>query len=143
MAKRFVWAVLYFCCGEPSAMSLAANLMRSMRSHGVHYNAGCSVVAGSCWKVSCIYPRHSTSSSSRSFMATVYYETGRHLIAASIALAVVDVIAVATKFWVRLSFKQSLLADDWLLVPATVRTTSTFLPTHIIVLLRRLLTRPS
>ncbi|PSN69537.1 hypothetical protein BS50DRAFT_490859 [Corynespora cassiicola Philippines] len=52
-------------------------------------------------------------------MAPVYFETGRHLIAASISLAVVDVIAVLTKFWVRLSLKQPLLADDWLLVPAT------------------------
>lgn len=55
-------------------------------------------------------------------MAPVYFETGRHLIAASISLAVVDVIAVLTKFWVRLSLKQPLMADDWLLVPATVRT---------------------
>ncbi|KAF2864799.1 hypothetical protein BDV95DRAFT_632637 [Massariosphaeria phaeospora] len=52
-------------------------------------------------------------------MAPVYFETGKHLIAASLALAVVDVIAVASKFWVRLSFKQPLMADDWLLVPAT------------------------
>ncbi|KAF2678697.1 hypothetical protein K458DRAFT_408747 [Lentithecium fluviatile CBS 122367] len=53
-------------------------------------------------------------------MASVYYETGKHLIAASIALVVVDIIAVATKFWVRLSLKQTLMADDWLLVPATI-----------------------
>lgn len=54
-------------------------------------------------------------------MASVYFETGKHLIAASISLMVVDIIAVATKFWVRLRLKQPLMADDWLLVPATVR----------------------
>ncbi|CAI6289858.1 unnamed protein product [Periconia digitata] len=53
-------------------------------------------------------------------MSSVYYETGRHLIAASIALAAVDVIAVAAKFWVRRKYKQGLKADDWLLVPATL-----------------------
>jgi hypothetical protein len=53
--------------------------------------------------------------------AGIYYEEGKHIIAASIAMAAVDVLAVAMKFWVRLSFKQPLKADDWLLVPATVR----------------------
>ncbi|KAH4802903.1 hypothetical protein HBI81_084900 [Parastagonospora nodorum] len=53
-------------------------------------------------------------------MATVYFETGKHLTAASISLMVVDIIAVAFKFWVRLRLKQPLMADDWLLVPATV-----------------------
>jgi hypothetical protein len=64
-------------------------------------------------------------------MASVYFETGKHLTAASISLMVVDIIAVAFKFWVRLRLKQPLLADDWLLVPATVRShTPPFTPPH-------------
>lgn len=52
-----------------------------------------------------------------------YYETPEHLIAASIALAVAIVVAVPLKFWTRLRMKQPLKADDWLLLPATVRQT--------------------
>ncbi|PVI08509.1 hypothetical protein DM02DRAFT_4507 [Periconia macrospinosa] len=56
-------------------------------------------------------------------MAFAYHETGRHLIAASITLAVVDLIAVAAKFWVRRRYKQGVKADDWLLLPPTLIST--------------------
>lgn len=49
-----------------------------------------------------------------------YYDTAPHVIAASVALPVVDIIAVALKFRTRQFQKQPLKADDWLLVPATV-----------------------
>jgi hypothetical protein len=51
-----------------------------------------------------------------------YHQTVPHVIAASIALSVVDVVAVSLKFWVRWMHNQALMADDWLLIPATVRT---------------------
>lgn len=50
-----------------------------------------------------------------------YYETAEHVIAASIALPIVDILAVALKFRVRRIQKQPWKADDWCLVPATVR----------------------
>lgn len=50
-----------------------------------------------------------------------YYETAPHVIAASIALPIVDIFAVALKFRVRRIQKQPFKADDWCLVPATVR----------------------
>ncbi|KAK2611831.1 hypothetical protein N8I77_005153 [Diaporthe amygdali] len=50
-----------------------------------------------------------------------YYETAAHVIAASVALPVVDILAVALKFKVRRIQKQPLKADDWSLVPATVQ----------------------
>lgn len=50
-----------------------------------------------------------------------YYETAEHVIAASIALPIVDVFAVALKFRVRRIQKQPWRADDWCLVAATVR----------------------
>ncbi|KAJ0120490.1 hypothetical protein J7T55_015219 [Diaporthe amygdali] len=51
-----------------------------------------------------------------------YYETAAHVIAASVALPVVDILAVALKFKVRRIQKQPLKADDWSLVPATLLT---------------------
>lgn len=50
-----------------------------------------------------------------------YYETAGHAMAASVALPVVDIIAVALKFRIRRIQKQPWKADDWCLVPATVR----------------------
>lgn len=50
-----------------------------------------------------------------------YYETAPHVIAASIALPIVDIFAVALKFRVRRIQRQPFKADDWCLVPATVR----------------------
>lgn len=55
------------------------------------------------------------------FAMAKYYETAPHVIAASISLLIVDILAVSLKFWVRHTAKQPLKADDWLLVPATVR----------------------
>lgn len=66
-------------------------------------------------------------------MAPVYFETGKHLILASMSLVAVDIIAVVAKFWVRLRFNQPLMADDWLLVPATVRTYTPWSTTNTIV----------
>ncbi|KAI6085049.1 hypothetical protein F4821DRAFT_241794 [Hypoxylon rubiginosum] len=51
-----------------------------------------------------------------------YYETAEHAITASVALSVVDMITVALKFWTRRIQKQPLMADDWLLVLATLLT---------------------
>lgn len=50
-----------------------------------------------------------------------YYETAEHVIAASIALPIVDILAVALKFRIRRIQKHPWKADDWCLVPATVR----------------------
>ncbi|KAL2278287.1 hypothetical protein FJTKL_14557 [Diaporthe vaccinii] len=53
-----------------------------------------------------------------------HYETAAHVIAASVALPVVDILAVALKFKVRRIQKQPLKADDWSLVPATFFTSA-------------------
>lgn len=58
-----------------------------------------------------------------------HYETAAHVIAASVALPVVDILAVALKFKVRRIQKQPLKADDWSLVPATVRRFSSLILT--------------
>jgi hypothetical protein len=50
-----------------------------------------------------------------------YYETAGHAIAAGVVLSIVDIITVALKFWTRIIRIQPLKADDWFLVPATVR----------------------
>jgi hypothetical protein len=51
----------------------------------------------------------------------VYYEIAGHNIAAGVVLSVVDIFTVALKFWTRRIQRQPLKADDWFLVPATVR----------------------
>ena len=49
-----------------------------------------------------------------------YYQTPGHVIAAGIVLSLVPIIAVAVRFTTRTKGKQSLKADDWLLLTATV-----------------------
>ena len=58
----------------------------------------------------------------------LYYETAGHSIAAGVVLSVLDTFVVALKLWTRRIQKQPLKADDWLLVPAAVRSPSTTMP---------------
>ncbi|OTB01758.1 hypothetical protein M426DRAFT_211617 [Hypoxylon sp. CI-4A] len=51
-----------------------------------------------------------------------YYMEPSHVIAVSIALSVVDIIAVALRVWARKIQNQPLKADDWLMIPATLVT---------------------
>ncbi|KAI0002685.1 plasma membrane protein Pth11-like protein [Xylariaceae sp. FL0662B] len=55
-------------------------------------------------------------------MSGQYYEKPSHLIAAGVALSVVDIIAVGCRFWLRQQHKLPLKLDDWLMVPATLMT---------------------
>lgn len=50
-----------------------------------------------------------------------YYMSPGHVIAAAVALSVVDIVAVALRFWTRKIQRQPPKADDWLMIPATVR----------------------
>jgi hypothetical protein len=50
-----------------------------------------------------------------------YYQTPGHVIAAGVVLSLMDILAVLLRFRARKVGKQPLKADDWLLVPATVR----------------------
>ncbi|KAI0025165.1 plasma membrane protein Pth11-like protein [Xylariomycetidae sp. FL0641] len=52
--------------------------------------------------------------------AQEYYDTPGHVIAAAVALSVVDIAAVTLRFLTRKSQKQPLKADDWLMIPATL-----------------------
>ncbi|PVH95162.1 hypothetical protein DM02DRAFT_509961, partial [Periconia macrospinosa] len=49
-----------------------------------------------------------------------YYQTAGHVIAAGMVLSVMDVIALVLRFRARIESKQPLMADDWLLLPATL-----------------------
>lgn len=49
-----------------------------------------------------------------------YYQTPGHVIAAGIALSLLDILVVAFRFKARRGAKQPLKTDDWLLLPATV-----------------------
>ncbi|KAI2465644.1 hypothetical protein F4781DRAFT_408416 [Annulohypoxylon bovei var. microspora] len=51
-----------------------------------------------------------------------YYMRPDHVVAAAIALSVVDIIAVALRFWARKIQRQPPKADDWLMIPATMMT---------------------
>lgn len=50
-----------------------------------------------------------------------YYQTPGHVIAAGMVLSALDIVAVILRFKARREGKQPLKADDWLLLPATVR----------------------
>lgn len=50
-----------------------------------------------------------------------YFETPGHVIAASIVVPVIDVLALAIRFHLRRRLKHGLKADDWLIFLATVR----------------------
>ena len=49
-----------------------------------------------------------------------YYQTPGHIVAAGIALPILDIAVVALRFASRLKSRQPLGPDDWLLIPATV-----------------------
>lgn len=51
---------------------------------------------------------------------TAYYMRPEQMVAAAVALSIVDVIAVAFRFWARKMQKLPPKADDWLMIPATV-----------------------
>ncbi len=51
------------------------------------------------------------------------YQTAGHTIATCIALAVLDIIVVALRFWTQRKMRVALKVDDWLVVIATVRYT--------------------
>ncbi|OTA67969.1 hypothetical protein K449DRAFT_324038 [Hypoxylon sp. EC38] len=50
-----------------------------------------------------------------------YYIRPGHVITTAVALSVMDIAAVALRFWVRRIQRQPSKADDWLMVPAAVR----------------------
>lgn len=49
-----------------------------------------------------------------------YYETPGHVIAAAVALSILDIVALFLRFYTRRRKNQGLKVDDWLLVPAAV-----------------------
>ncbi|KAI1772959.1 hypothetical protein F4818DRAFT_129498 [Hypoxylon cercidicola] len=51
-----------------------------------------------------------------------YYMRAENVIAASIALSILDIVAVALRFWARKVQKNPPRADDWLMIPATLVT---------------------
>ncbi|KAI1135650.1 hypothetical protein F5Y05DRAFT_167348 [Hypoxylon sp. FL0543] len=53
---------------------------------------------------------------------TGYYMRPGHVIAAAVVLSVVDIVAVALRFWARKIQRQPPKTDDWLMVPATLVT---------------------
>jgi hypothetical protein len=52
-----------------------------------------------------------------------YYQTSGHVVAAGVALALLNIGVVTMRFSGRIKEKQPLLMDDWLLLPATFLTT--------------------
>ncbi|KAI0135792.1 hypothetical protein F4814DRAFT_444598 [Daldinia grandis] len=54
--------------------------------------------------------------------APFYYMRPGHVIAAAIALSVIDIFVVGLRFWARKVQKQPLRADDWLMMPAALIT---------------------
>ncbi|KAI1370422.1 hypothetical protein F4677DRAFT_438484 [Hypoxylon crocopeplum] len=51
-----------------------------------------------------------------------YYMTPGHVVAAAVVFSVVDIIAVALRFWARKIQRQPPKMDDWLMIPATLVT---------------------
>ncbi|KAI1453282.1 hypothetical protein F4805DRAFT_381511 [Annulohypoxylon moriforme] len=51
-----------------------------------------------------------------------YYMRPEHVVAAAIALSIVDIVVVALRFWARKIQRQPPKADDWLMIPATIMT---------------------
>ncbi|KAI1134910.1 plasma membrane protein Pth11-like protein [Hypoxylon sp. FL0543] len=51
-----------------------------------------------------------------------YYQMPGHIIAASVALSLIDIIALILRIWTRKKQRQALKADDWLILPATLLT---------------------
>ncbi|KAI1092309.1 hypothetical protein F5B19DRAFT_212123 [Rostrohypoxylon terebratum] len=53
---------------------------------------------------------------------SAYYMRPEQMVAAAIALSIVDILAVAFRFWARKMQKEPPKADDWLVIPATLMT---------------------
>ncbi|KAI4862150.1 hypothetical protein F4820DRAFT_36600 [Hypoxylon rubiginosum] len=51
-----------------------------------------------------------------------YYMRAENVIAAAIALSILDIVAVALRFWTRKVQRNPPRADDWLMIPATLVT---------------------
>ena len=51
---------------------------------------------------------------------SAYWTEPRHFLGAAIGLSVLDIVTVAARFIARKTQRQSLKADDWLMVPAVV-----------------------
>ncbi|KAI1395162.1 plasma membrane protein Pth11-like protein [Hypoxylon fuscum] len=51
-----------------------------------------------------------------------YYDTPSHVIAAGVVLPLMDIVAIALRFWMRIKQRQGLKTDDWLMIPATALT---------------------
>ncbi|KAI1752989.1 hypothetical protein F4782DRAFT_530103 [Xylaria castorea] len=47
-----------------------------------------------------------------------------YVIAAAILLSLLDIIAVALRFWARTKYREAIKADDWLMLPATIIVTA-------------------
>ena len=53
-----------------------------------------------------------------------YYQSRPSILSVVVALPVLNIVAVALRIYVRKKQRQSLLADDWLTLPALVHTSS-------------------
>jgi len=58
-------------------------------------------------------------------MTTLGYATPESLVAMSVALPTFGLVAVALRFYTRHVQKATLMLDDWLILPAWVRRTTT------------------
>ncbi|KAI0185279.1 plasma membrane protein Pth11-like protein [Xylaria flabelliformis] len=47
-----------------------------------------------------------------------------YVISAAILLSILDIIAVALRFWARTKYREAIKADDWLMLPATILVTA-------------------
>ncbi|KAI1743832.1 hypothetical protein F4680DRAFT_444529 [Xylaria scruposa] len=47
-----------------------------------------------------------------------------YVISAAILLPLLDIIAVALRFWARTKYREAIKADDWLMLPATILVTA-------------------
>jgi hypothetical protein len=52
------------------------------------------------------------------------WTTPSHVLAAAIGLSALDIAAVTLRFIIRKKKKQPIKADDWLIIPAMVRTSA-------------------
>lgn len=69
-----------------------------------------------------------------------YYMRAEHVVAASMALSALDIVAVALRFWARKLQRQPPKADDWLMIPATVgKPTHSQVSSYILTFMRSLL----
>lgn len=66
-----------------------------------------------------------------------YYETPGHVIAAAVALSILDIVALFLRFYTRRRKNQGLKIDDWLLVPAVVSHTQEAIGSSVVSMLIR------